>query len=162
MKRIIIFLLLSTFTISFTSCATIFTKSSYPITFTSNPTDANITIVNSSGKTLYTGSTPTYVRLKAAAGYMKKEEYSVTFSKEGCTSQTIPLICNMDGWYFGNILIGWLIGFLIIDPASGAMYKFPETNINVVLKQTDKDTKKELRIIDIGQIPEDAELTRIY
>ena len=42
------------------------------------------------------------------------------------------------------------------------MYKFPETNINVVLKQTDKDTKKELRIIDIGQIPEDAELTRIY
>jgi hypothetical protein len=29
----------------------------------------------------------------------------------------------MDGWYIGNILFGGVIGFLIVDPATGAMWK---------------------------------------
>ena len=33
----------------------------------------------------------------------------------------------MDGWYIGHILFGGLIGFLIIDPATGSMWKLNES-----------------------------------
>lgn len=39
----------------------------------------------------------------------------------------------MDGWYFGNILFGGLIGFLIVDPATGAMYTLKPDTLNVHL-----------------------------
>ena len=28
----------------------------------------------------------------------------------------------INGWYFGNIIFGGLIGMLAVDPATGAMY----------------------------------------
>ena len=40
----------------------------------------------------------------------------------------------MDGWYAGNILIGGLLGLLIIDPATGSMWKLDES-VQVALKQ---------------------------
>jgi len=41
---------------------------------------------------------------------------------------------TVDGWYFGNVLFGGLIGILIVDPATGAMYtlKPNELNINLI------------------------------
>ena len=33
---------------------------------------------------------------------------------------------SLSGWYWGNIVFGGLIGMLIVDPATGAMYKLPE------------------------------------
>jgi hypothetical protein len=162
MKTIFRAFLLAAVAATGTSCATIFTKSSYPITFDSNPPGANVTVVNRAGNTVYTGSTPSTVTLKAAAGYMKREEYSVTFQKPGYAPQTVPVICSLDGWYIGNILLGGLIGMLIVDPASGAMYKFAQTDIHATLGPDGASASDmRLRIIDIGQVPEDAELVRI-
>ena len=33
----------------------------------------------------------------------------------------------MDGWYIGNIVFGGLIGWLVVDPASGAMWKLQDS-----------------------------------
>jgi hypothetical protein len=90
---------------------------------------------------------------------MKKEDYSVTFAYPGCESRTMPLVCKLDGWYIGNILVGGLLGMLIVDPASGAMYKFDETYIDVSLRE--KGTVAELQILNINDVPEDAKLTPI-
>lgn len=145
-----------------TSCATIFTKSSYPISFTSTPSEANVTVVNRAGSTVFTGSTPSTITLKAAAGYMKREEYTVTFQKSGYAPQTVPVICSLDGWYIGNILLGGIIGMLIVDPASGAMYKFDNTEINASLTPDSASMQdRQLRVIDISQVPEGAVLVRI-
>ncbi len=146
-----------------TSCATIFTKSSYPLTFSSTPSEARVTVVNRAGSTVFTGSTPSTLTLKAAAGYMKREEYTVTFEKAGYAPQTVPVICNLDGWYIGNILLGGLIGMLIVDPASGAMYKFADTAVHAQLGETDSASVSDmqLRVIDINEVPEDAQLVRI-
>jgi hypothetical protein len=38
---------------------------------------------------------------------------------------TLGLEPTIDGWYFGNILFGGLIGMLIVDPLTGAMYCLP-------------------------------------
>lgn len=144
-----------------TSCATIFTKSSYPVTFGSNPSGAKITVINRAGNTVYTGLTPSTVTLKASAGYMKREEYAVTYEKDGYAPKTVPVICSLDGWYIGNIFIGGLIGMLIVDPASGAMYKFTDRNIYAQLEVEGTAAAMELRIIDIDQLPEEVELVRI-
>lgn len=161
MKNIFKVILLLAIMAGSMSCATIFTKGSYPITIESNPAGANITVVNRASNTIYTGSTPSIVTLKASAGYMKREEYSVTFIKEGYAPRVIPLTCKLDGWYIGNILIGGLVGMLIVDPASGAMYKFEETGIYVNLREEDTSTAMKLQVIDINQVPKDAKLTRI-
>ncbi len=145
-----------------TSCATIVSRSTYPISFSSNPSGANVTVVNREGRTVYTGTTPSTVRLRAAAGYMKREEYSVTFQREGMAPRTLPVLCTLDGWFIANILVGGLVGMLIVDPASGAMYRFADTYIHANLASASAAvSQRELRILDIDQVPEGAELVRL-
>ncbi|MFG0400611.1 hypothetical protein ACF8D8_17535, partial [Pseudomonas sp. zjy_11] len=48
------------------------------------------------------------------------------FKKDGYPDKTIELDSSLSGWYWGNILLGGLIGMLIVDPLTGAMYKLPE------------------------------------
>ncbi len=42
----------------------------------------------------------------------------------------------MNGWYAGNIVFGGLIGILIVDPATGAMWDIKENNIVMDLSAT--------------------------
>lgn len=82
-------------------------------------------VINRLGKTVHTGSTPASVTLKSHAGYFKGESYTIRFSKEGFASKDFTLRSTVDGWYFGNILFGGIIGMLIVDPLIGAMYNLP-------------------------------------
>ena len=53
---------------------------------------------------------------------------------------------EVDSWYFGNILFGGLIGMLIIDPATGAMWKLPEnvsTDLSPIPVARNKGTNRE-------------------
>lgn len=108
-----------------TGCASIVSKSDYPVAFNSSPTGANITITDKSGMEIYKGKTPTQITLKSGSGYFSGAKYNVKFDKEGCEEQVLVLEKQLDGWYIGNILFGGLIGFLIVDPATGAMWKLP-------------------------------------
>lgn len=42
---------------------------------------------------------------------------------------------TLDGWYFGNIVFGGLLGILVIDPYTGAMYRLPE-RVDVALDES--------------------------
>lgn len=65
----------------------------------------------------------------------------------------------MNGWYFGNLLLGGVIGMLIVDPATGAMYRIETDLINETLKKKEsvKDTLvvNELQVLDIKDVPID-------
>ncbi|WP_122859573.1 hypothetical protein, partial [Pseudomonas viridiflava] len=87
---------------------------------------ATYEIFNESGISVRSGVTPDEVTLRAGAGYFDGEKYTVTYRKDGYTSSTQTLESGIDGWYWGNIVIGGLIGMLIVDPATGAMYTLPE------------------------------------
>ena len=113
-------------------CASIVSDSSYPVAIHSTPDASNFTITNRSGVMVHSGITPTIVTLKAGAGYFKSETYNIKVSKEGYTDKTFVLTSSLDGWYWGNILVGGLIGMLIVDPITGAMYKLPaDVSINL-------------------------------
>jgi hypothetical protein len=108
-----------------TGCASIVSKSDYPVSFNSSPDEATITITDKSGIQIYKGKTPTQVTLKSGAGFFSGAKYTVNFEKEGCEPQTMILEKQFDGWYLGNIIFGGIIGILIVDPATGAMWKLP-------------------------------------
>lgn len=63
----------------------------------------------------------------------------------------------MDGWYLGNILIGGLIGMLIVDPASGAMYRFKRSDRQISMTLTESNQISMLQIYDLHNLPEELQ-----
>ena len=46
--------------------------------------------------------------------------------KDGFADASQQVDSQVSGWYVANIMLGGLLGMLIIDPASGGMYSFPD------------------------------------
>ena len=149
----------------FSSCATIVSKTSYPVSIYSEPRGARVSITDKKGKEIYKGTTPAVVRLKSGAGYFSRAEYQVRLSADGYEERLIQVTFKLNGWYFGNLLIGGLIGMLIVDPASGAMWKIDNysDDINEVLKASNSSTGPSLKVLNINDLPKDLRegLTRI-
>jgi hypothetical protein len=135
-----------------TSCASIISKSTYPLSVSTSPSDAQIVIIDKKGNEIYKGTTPAKVDLKSGSGFFGKAAYSVKISKNGYESKTIPVHFKLDGWYFGNLLIGGVLGMLIIDPATGAMYKLETKYINENLSPQTASTDN-LTILTTDAIP---------
>ena len=96
------------------------------------------------------------MKLKAGSGFFGKARYQVKFEKPGYESRTVPVEFKLDGWYFGNILIGGLIGMLIVDPATGAMYKLETEFLNETLEQPTGNIKNDsLNVYAVNEIPDD-------
>ncbi|MCR6720051.1 MAG: PEGA domain-containing protein [Chitinophagaceae bacterium] len=69
-------ILFATTTIMLSGCATIFGKSSYPVSINSNPTGASVSITDKKSKEVYKGQTPATVTLKSGAGFFSKSGIS--------------------------------------------------------------------------------------
>ncbi len=108
-------------------CATIVSDASYPLAVNSDPEGAYFTVTDRDGIEVNRGNTPETVELKAGGGYFKTQNYTIVFAMEGYEDQAVSVRSSMDGWYWGNLVIGGLLGMLIIDPITGAMYKLPES-----------------------------------
>ncbi len=119
-------------------CASIVDGGNKPVTISSSVPAAKFEIKNRGGTVVHSGKTPQTVSLSRGAGYFKKERYSVVMNKEGYEESSGVLEPTLSGWYFGNILIGGLIGMLIVDPATGAMYKLPD-NFSVPMRKAEGD-----------------------
>tara|TARA_B110000503_G_scaffold82657_1_gene126197 strand:+ start:2115 stop:2615 length:501 start_codon:yes stop_codon:yes gene_type:complete len=154
MKNKITSLFLAVGILLLSSCASIVSKSSYPISINSSPSEAKIVIKDKKGIEVYAGNTPATLKLKAGSGFFGKAHYQVKFTKDGYDTKMVPVNFKLDGWYFGNILFGGLIGMLIVDPATGAMYKLDTEFLNETLsKSTASVDKVELKVYGINEIP---------
>lgn len=114
-------------------CASILGKSSYPVTLRSDPAGAAIVVKNGAGNVIYQGVTPTTVTLASSSGFFQGENYSLTFTLEGFPERSTVIERSISGWYFGNILFGGILGMLIVDPATGAMWKL-NTDVHMKLE----------------------------
>lgn len=110
------------------ACATIMRDNSQTIPITSSTDNVDIRIADKSGKVIFVGQTPASVNLKTAAGgYFDPQEYTITASKDGFKNQTTIIDWHVSAWYWaGNLILGGLIGYLIIDPITGDMYYLDE------------------------------------
>jgi hypothetical protein len=143
--------------ISVAACASIVSDSKGPVTISSSPTAAEITIVDQSGIEIYRGTTPTTITLDASAGYFDGQEYAVTFAKDGYEPTTVKVDSTINGWYVGNIVFGGFIGWLIVDPLTGAMWALETEHVNGTLAEhvaMDDTAASQLRIVSIDSVPE--------
>jgi hypothetical protein len=146
------------------ACSSIVSKSEYSVAINSNPSGADFVVSNRAGQNVYSGVTPSSVTLKSSAGYFKGEAYTIMVSKEGYSSRTYTLRSSVDGWYWGNFLLGGAIGMLIVDPATGAMYKLPDrVDISIDPQAASTSSKNDLTIASIDSLSSEqiARLKRI-
>lgn len=108
------------------SCASIVSKSQWPVNITSTPEGCVVKVFDKKGMQIFKGTTPTVITLKSSDGFFSGADYTVVFEKEGYEPLKMNLFSELNPWYIGNIAIGGLIGFLIVDPATGAMFRLPE------------------------------------
>jgi hypothetical protein len=138
------------------SCASIVSRSSWPLSVKSEPVGAKVQIINRHGISVFSGQTPATVLLKSGAGFFANESYLVKLTLDGYTEKTIPVSCRHNGWYFGNIIFGGLIGMLIVDPATGAMFRLETPDIDEPLTpNTTSDKGTSLKIISLNDLTQD-------
>jgi len=136
-----------------TACASIVSKSSYPVTISSNPPGACFTLKKANGMAMSTGTTPATVILNSSNGYFQPAKYVVEFTRKGVT-QSIPINASINGWYFGNLLFGGIIiGMLIVDPATGAMWRLDDNVIATFNQTASVGHSHGLKICTIDQVP---------
>jgi len=150
--------ILSLFIVLFsTSCATIVSKSTYPVSINSEPSGADVTIANSDGHTVYTGRTPAFIQLESSKGYFQREEYLITFQKEGYETTLQPITTRIDGWYWGNLVFGGVLGLLVVDPITGSMFKLDREIYHATLFELDGRTgnipPNQIPVIKMEDIP---------
>lgn len=110
--------------ICLSGCASIVSKSTYPVRIKSTPVSSSFfTVRNESGEAVHSGRTPQTVMLKSGNGFFDGATYRVEF-EEG---NIVKIDSSLDPWYFGNILFGGLLGMVIVDPLTGAMWELPES-----------------------------------
>ncbi len=85
-----------------------------------------VSVRNRAGEEIHVGATPVTLTLKRGAGYFKSETYTLKFSKSGFADKEILVQGSVSGWYFGNILLGGVLGMLVVDPLTGGMYSIPD------------------------------------
>lgn len=137
----------------FPGCASIVSKSSWPFSVTTEPEGARVSITNKHGREVFRGKTPVAMKLRSGAGFFAKESYIITLEMKGYETKKVNVECKLNGWYFGNIVIGGVLGFLIIDPATGAMYKLEHDGIIETLDPSNTGNAS-LRILDKNQLNE--------
>jgi hypothetical protein len=136
-------------------CATIVSKTNYPVTIATDPAGAEVSIVNHKGKEVFKGQSPAATRLYTSGGYFRGANYTVTISKPGYSDKKLMVTTKVNGWYFGNLLFGGAIGFLIVDPATGAMFKLQNTRISEILTEKTAGLQEpSLHIYALENIPE--------
>ena len=111
-------------------CASIVDGGNKTVQVTSNPPGAQFAVYNSSGKFIITQTTPAIVTLPRSDGWFVPASYKLICDKEGYHSDESHIRAILSPWYFGNIIFGGLIGIVIVDPATGAMWVLNKKEVN--------------------------------
>jgi hypothetical protein len=104
------YLMLVAIAIAPAACATIIHGTNQDVAMSSKPDGATVTVDNAP-----VGKTPTVVRLT------RNEKHTVRLELAGYEPVEIPVTRKLSAWFFGNLVIGGLLG-VVVDAATGAMY----------------------------------------
>ena len=108
------------------SCATIVKQGTQSVAVNSQPSGLDFVVKDPEGNVVGSGKTPKTVKLNTGAGYFKAATYTIQTKRGGKILGEQTITGTTSGWYFGNILIGGLVGLVIVDPLTGAMYSLPK------------------------------------
>jgi len=119
------------------SCATVIKGGRETISFSSIPHGAVLEISDKSNMPVARIVTPSVVTLKKGSGFFSGQTYVVNATKEGYmpTGCRIETNLNVGAYVFGNIGLSFvgagLLGFVLVDPLSGAMWNLTPSNLPI-------------------------------
>jgi hypothetical protein len=145
-KTLLIFLI-----VIYSGCASIIKGGgAQAIQFKSSPTNSICEIRDfNTDNVLSRITTPSIVPLEKSRGYFKSAKYRVTCSLEGRNSQEAIIEGYANGWYIGgNIIFGGLLGYLVVDPATGAMWSLQPVLVSVDFDDPSKSILKRQVVSD--------------
>jgi len=105
-------------------CAAIIHGSLQEMAVRSTPPGATVTLDGAS-----VGTAPVTTSLS------RKKEHVVHLELQGYKPMDVQLNKKIDGWFWGNLLLGGLVG-MIIDGSTGAMYKLSPEQVEAALQQS--------------------------
>jgi PEGA domain len=103
-------------------CATIVSGPCQVVRVSSNPPDAMVTVDG-----IERGATPTPICLS------RDRDHVVAIDLPGYKHYEISVTRTVNGWFFGNLVIGGAVG-MIIDAVDGSIYSLDPDSIDVVLE----------------------------
>jgi len=128
------------FTVFLSGCASMFSRSSYPVSIQSFPAGAGVVVYDRNKVEVFTGTTPSTVKLKAGQGG-KPQQYLFKFEKENFYPSVEALVADEDKVAFlSNFAFGWL--GQAIDSFTGAKWSL-ERNVTAKLTPLDQQISKE-------------------
>jgi hypothetical protein len=142
--------------IAVSGCASIVSGRYQVINIKSNPDDATVKVYDSKGEQISNSKTPFIITLKKGKGYFKSAKYRLVIEKAGYSAAEVQITSRIGGWYaFGNLLFGGLIGYLIVDPLTGAMWTLSPEEVNATLgsETTSLNDKEGLIIVLKEAVP---------
>ena len=113
-------------------------------------------ITDESGIKIFEGKTPTSLPLEKKKGFFSGKKYSVNIKKDGHAEHTITVGTKVNGWYVANILFGGIVGLLVIDPATGAIWTLDTNEVNVSLAPSKQDAARKggnLQVVLLDDVP---------
>jgi hypothetical protein len=103
-------------------CATVISGTAQVMHVTCNPPDAMVTADG-----IERGVTPTQFALS------RDRDHVVAIDMPGYKHCEIPIRRTVNGWFFGNLVIGGGVG-MIVDAVDGAIYALDPNRINAALQ----------------------------
>ena len=118
-------------------CASLLSGSDQQVYISSEPAGAAVKIFDISGMQVWSSETPAAVTLDRGAGFFSGARYRVEITKKGYATEVLYIRSTLNGgWYLvGNFFIGGLIGYLIIDPLTGAMWNLTPKQLSTSLSK---------------------------
>jgi hypothetical protein len=126
-KNILKILIKKLFLLSFvfysSGCATLNSKSVYPIIIHTQQNNLVINIFDKKESNIILTNIPDTVYLEAGRGYFRRERYAMKIYHNDSLIRIIPINFVLDRKYLHNVFFINLFGLFIIDPITGAMWK---------------------------------------
>jgi len=132
-----------------TGCASIFSGNPSMLNIMTNPENATVTIKGSQSGEKIIQHTPCSISLN------KSSDYMVNIELAGYQSDNIIIRREIAGWFWGNILLGGVIG-MVIDYSTNNMWTHAPTAINLDLSKISSLPEKILIEYPITLLMEDG------
>jgi hypothetical protein len=147
-------------TLLLAGCASIVHGGRQDVRIQSMPGGARVAIydLNKQRAIVFNGSTPCTANLNRGAGFFKGATYQVVVTKPGYEQFQTTINSRVSGWYAGNLGFGGLLGFLIVDPATGGMYSLEPRELSADLQSRHASffpKEGELRVVLRSEVPKE-------
>jgi hypothetical protein len=140
-------------------CASIISKDTYPMKLDSDPKGAKVQIIDQYGRVVFQDITPTTAQIDVGDGFFKKADYTIKFELDGHMTKIYKPDIGIDPTYVvGNLFFGQIIGWLVIDPATGAMWELKSRYLHADFTGGESeigDAGNTIRIMHIDSVPEE-------